>query len=316
MKRYNPIWELTLSRLRQTHREPEVVFWIYGFPLLLAIGLGIAFRNRGPEQIDIDVVAQDRAQEIVDRVLIPGDPVEYRFDPTRPESANARMKLDDAMQRAAGRTDAVAVRDKQVTEPGARYIDFLIPGLLGMNLMGGGLWGIGFVTVDLRVRKLLKRLVATPMKKSDFLLSLMASRMAFMVPEVILLLVCGWLFFDVPIRGNWLAIGFVCLLGALTFAGLGLFVACRADKIETVSGLMNLVMLPMWLFSGIFFSAERFPDYLQPFVQTLPLTQLNNALRAVILEGAPLASQPWALLNLTLFAGLSFFLALKWFKWA
>jgi ABC-type multidrug transport system permease subunit len=219
------------------------------------------------------------------------------------------------LQRASGRRDVVETREKHVTEPGARYIDFLVPGLLGMNLMGSGLWGVGFVIVDMRVRKLLKRFVATPMKRSHFLWSMVGGRLVFMIPELFIILGAGALLFKVTVRGNWFAIFSLSLVGAISFSGLGLLVASRAQRIETVSGLMNLVMLPMWLFSGIFFSPDRFPALLQPFVQALPLTQLNYALRSVILEGAPLQSQALRLSVVVLWGGVSFLLALRWFRW-
>jgi ABC-2 type transport system permease protein len=343
-----PFRALLVSRLREFYREPEALFWVYGFPVLLAIGLGIAFRERPPEQVRIDVLIEaqaGRAAESLrtlqadprfqaracagdecaqrlrlgrtDLVVAPGaQGFEFRFDPTRPESVLARTRTEDALQRAAGRADPVKVEEHPVTQPGSRYIDFLIPGLLGMNLMGGGLWGIGFVLVDMRVRKLLKRLVATPMRRTDFLLAMMGSRILFMLPEVALLLAAGALLFHVRVQGSLLAVLAVALLGAVSFAGLGLFVACRAQKIETVSGLMNVVMLPMWLLSGIFFSSERFPAALQPAIQALPLTLLNEALRAVILEGASLSSQAIRLGGLALWGAVSFVLALRWFRWS
>jgi ABC-type multidrug transport system permease subunit len=243
------------------------------------------------------------------------DGYEYRFDPTRPEAALARAKLDDALQRAAGRADAVPAGEVHVSEPGARYIDFLVPGLIGMNLMGGGLWGVGFVTVDMRIRKLLKRLIATPMRKRDFLLATVGGRMLFTLPEMAVLLLAAWLMFNVTMVGSLSATIVIILIGAMSFAGLGLLIACRASKIETVSGLMNVVMLPMWILSGTFFSSERFPDAMQPFVQALPLTQLNNALRGVMLEGESLASQAMPLLILTAWGGGSFVLGLRWFRW-
>jgi ABC transporter DrrB family efflux protein len=239
----------------------------------------------------------------------------YEFDPTRPQSVLAESAVDDQLQRAAGRTDVAAVERVEVNEPGGRYIDFLVPGLLGMSLMGGGLWGVGFVTVDMRVRKLLKRFLATPMKKSDFLLGLMASRMLFMVPEVLALLVFARYVFGVVNHGSVAAVTFLILLGATMFSGLGLLIASRAKTIEAVSGLMNLVMVPMWIFSGIFFSSERFPGILQPVVQALPLTPLINTLRAVMLEGKTLAELVMPIVVMAAWGILSFVLALRWFRW-
>jgi ABC-2 type transport system permease protein len=211
----------------------------------------------------------------------------------------------------AGRRTA----DAFSTEPGNRYIDFLMPGLMGMNLMGGGLWGVGFVLVDMRVRKLMKRLLATPMHRGDFLLSVLSARMVFVLPEMLLLVLVGRLGFGVPLEGNPLTLVLAIVAGAMAFAGIGLLVACRADKTETVSGLMNLVMLPMWLLSGTFFSSRRFPDVVQPLIQALPLTQLNDALREIMLEGASLAQVGWRLTILVAWAAVCFTLALKWFRW-
>ncbi len=172
------------------------------------------------------------------------------------------------LQRAAGRLDKYQPSEREMLEPGGRYIDFLVPGLLGMSLMGGGLWGVGFVIVDMRIRKLLKRFLATPMKKRDFLAGIMLSRLIFLIPEVLFLLVFAWLAFGVAIHGSLLAVLLLVLLGAFTFSGIGLLVASRAKTMEAVSGLMNLVMLPMWMLSGIFFSSERFPEAAQPFIKS------------------------------------------------
>jgi ABC-type multidrug transport system permease subunit len=223
--------------------------------------------------------------------------------------------VDDVLQRKKGRTDPLPVRSEQVQEPGGRYIDFLVPGLIGMSLMGGGLWGVGFATVDMRIRKLLKRFLATPMRKTDFLLGILLSRLIFLVPEILVLLVFARLAFGVVVQGSLLAVVALVLLGALAFAGIGLLVASRAQTLETVSGLMNLVMLPMWVLSGIFFSSERFPEAMQPFIKALPLTALIDALRAVTLEATPLAALWHQVAMLAGWAVVSFVLALRWFRW-
>jgi ABC transporter DrrB family efflux protein len=248
-------------------------------------------------------------------VVVPGESYEYRFDPTRPESVLARRAVHDALETAAGRVDPVAVRETLVTEPGARYIDFLIPGLLGMNIMSGGMWGVGYVLVEMRSRKLLKRLIASPMRRSDFLAAMVASRMVIVFAELALMLFFGWLVFDMVLRGSVLAVTLLSLLGASSFSALGMFVASRTPKTETVQGLMNLVMLPMFVVSGVFFSSDRFPDAVQPLVRAMPLTALNDALRAVILEGAPLSSQLARIAVLAGWGAVSFVLALRFFRW-
>lgn len=338
-----PFFQLLFARLREWKREPEVLFWVFGFPILLAVGLGIAFRNKPADETAVGVVDGPGAPEIVAGltkeggfrvqvatpeeaaqslrlgkiaiVVTPGIPREYRFDPTRPDGVLARERIDDALQRAAGRADPVPIAESLVTEPGARYIDFLIPGLLGMNIMSGSMWGVGFVLVDMRSRKLLKRLIATPMRKSQFLGAMMASRVLMVFVEMGLLLALGWLAFGMILQGSIWIVAVLSMLGAFVFSGLGLLVASRAKKIETVSGLMNLVMLPMFVLSGIFFSSDRFPDAVQPYVKALPLTALNDALRAVVLEGAGLPSQTGRIAVLAAWGAVSFFLALRMFRW-
>jgi ABC-2 type transport system permease protein len=347
-RRYSPLGQLILARLREFYRQPEAIFWVYGFPILIIVALGIAFRNRHVERITvdiqegpterIDVVRKALSQEEkyvvsvndestcrlrlrtgrTDLVVVPLESARryaFVFDPTRPEGALARSKVDDTLQRAANRKDPLTVEEQELTEPGGRYIDFLIPGLIGMSLMGGGLWGVGFVTVDMRIRKVLKRFLATPMRKSDFLAAILISRLLFLTPEVFLLLLFSRVAFGVVIQGSLLAVALLILLGAMTFAGIGLLVGSRAQTLEAVSGLMNLVMLPMWVLSGIFFSPDRFPEVAQPFIRVLPLTPLISALRAVCLEGASLASQWQQLGILTAWASFSFLLALRLFRW-
>jgi len=346
--RWSGYRHLLLARLLELKREPEVVFWVFVFPLLLALGLGIAFRNKPADSVRVAIVAGAGSQDAQALLLrssqhelfkiqtLNADPAkkgfrlgkfdlviepdgkggfEYRYDPARPESVLAKAEVNDALQSAAGRKDLVATEAVTSSEPGSRYIDFLIPGLLGMNLMNSGLWGIGFALVDMRQRKLLKRFVGTPMRRGDFLLAIMTSRLLLMVIEIGLLLVFGVLFFHLRILGSVFSIALLGGLGSLTFGGVGLLTASRAQRIESISGLINLVMMPMWIFSGVFFSYERFPAVIHPLIKALPLTALNDALRASILEGTPLLEQWPRLLVLGLWGGISFVLALKWFRW-
>jgi len=338
-----PLIQLTLAWMRGFSREPEALFWVFGFPIVLAFALGIAFKNRGPGELRIGVLrggadsaiarVLDATPELATAVLdsaparnqlrtgriallvVPGNPVVYRYDSTRTESRLARLEVDDALQRAAGRADAAVVRDDRSTEPGSRYIDFLIPGLLGMNLMGSGLWGVGFSVVQARTKGLLKRFLATPMRKSEYLFSYMLSRLLFLVLEVGALVGFGWWVFHVGVHGTMAALGVCTLVGAFSFAGIGLLVASRAKTVEAVSGLMNLVMLPMWIVSGTFFSYARFPEAMQPFVRALPLTALNDALRGVMVDGASLAGIAAPLSVVVAWGAASFLVAVKIFRW-
>lgn len=339
----HPLWELTSVRTKEFLRETEAIFWVFGFPLLLALALGFAFRSKAPDRVPIAVVngpqAQARMHALAESpallprlvsaedgraqlrtgkisLLIDGDaaPV-FHFDPTRPEARTARVEADDALQKAAGRRDVIHASEVHVTEQGSRYIDFLMPGLIGMNLMSTGMWGMGFTIVNARMRKLLKRLVATPMKKTDYLFAQFLSRLLFLIVEVTFLVAFGWLVFNVRVNGSILALVVVCLVGGFAFSGLGILGASRVRTIEAISGIMNLAMVPMWICSGVFFSYERFPDAAKPVIRALPLTALNDALRAVMNEAAPLGHLTGPLLVLAAWGVGSFLLGLKIFRW-
>lgn len=338
------IKELALFRFRLFYREPGTMYWTFGFPIVMTIVLGLAFRNRGPETVYLAVEEGPRA-EVARTMLANGDGVDvkvmpapeasaalrtgkvslvvvpegegyrYRFDPTRPESKLARGVADDALQRGLGRTDRFTHTEQKVTEPGARYIDFLVPGLVGLGLMSTGLWGIGFSLAEMRTKKLLKRLIATPMRRSDFLFSFLLVRGLLLVVEMPPLLSFSYFVFDVGIRGSIFTFSVVAIAGALTFSVMGLFLACRAQNPQIVSGLINVVSFPMYLCSGVFFSSARFPDWLQPAIKILPLTALNDAFRAVMIDGASLVAISDKLGILTLWGVVCFALALKFFRW-
>ncbi len=346
-ERYSPLWQLVISRVREFYREPQAIFWVYVFPLLLAVALGIAFRDKPVGKIVIDVQAgegadglmkelannerfkveihnADDAEKRLERgltevVVKPGGTTsapryDYIYDQKNVESENARNAVDSYLARLDSHNKP-AFDNHALPERSGSYITFLIPGLIGMNLMGGGLWGVGFATVDLRVRKLLKRLIATPMRKSDFLLSIMLSRLIFALPEIVLLLGFAWLVFGVEVKGSILALLAVVVLGSMSFMGVGLLVACRAQTMEAISGLMNLVMLPMYIVSGVFFSSKHFPDLVQPLIKLLPLTALNDALRGVMTDGEPLWKLWPELLIVAAWGAVSYVLALRWFRW-
>lgn len=338
------LWLLTLARVRLFYREPSTLFWTFVFPVLLTVALGIAFRARPPEPIAIGVAAGPGAEvaraalaarpdvrvEVLGEaearaalrtgrvavVVVPGAAPTLRFDPTRPESRLARAVADDLLERAAGRADVLAPREEAVTEPGSRYVDFLIPGLLGMNIMSTGLWGIGWVIAELRQKKLLKRLAATPMRRWHFLASFAAVRLFFLAVEVPFLVGFGVLAFGTPFRGSAPALGLLTLLGAAAFSGIGLLIASRASNQQTVGGLINLVLLPMMILSGVFFSSANFPDAMQPLVKALPLTALNDGMRAVLNDGASLAAVAPQCLLLAAVAALAFGAALRLFRWS
>jgi ABC-type multidrug transport system permease subunit len=344
MGRLIELRELTRVRILLFVREPEAVFWVFVFPLVLAGVLGFAFRRGAIPPSRVRVLAGSGAEELVralseephleaalepdraeaeralrraaiDALVEPGEPPRLRFDPTRPEASTAQLRLERALLRRAGRFDEIALAREPLQVPGSRYVDFLFPGLLGMNLMSTGLWGIGFAIAEIRQRKVLKRLLVTPMRRSSFFLSFFLSRATFLVLELAVLVPFGLWVLGVPFHGSLASFALVALCGAAAFAGVGLLVAARPRTIQGVSGLLNLVMLPMWLGSGVFFSYERFPGLVQPLLRALPLTQLNDALRAVVLDGRTALDVLPTLTALAAWGVLSFALALRLFRW-
>jgi ABC-type multidrug transport system permease subunit len=339
----SPLWQLVLARYRIFYREPETLFWAFVFPVLLTLALGVAFRARPPEPVAVAVRSGPGAErlraalaagadvkvEVLDEataraalrsgrvavVVLPGSPPALRFDPTRPESRLAHAVVDDLLERSAGRRDVLTPREERVTESGSRYVDFLIPGLVGMNIMSTGMWGIGYVIVEARSKKLLKRMAATPMRRSHYLLSFAVVRALFLAVEVPVLVGFGVLAFGIPLRGAVGTLALVVAAGAVAFSGLGLLVGSRTGSTTAVNGLINVVMLPMMMLSGVFFSSANFPDAMQPFIRVLPLTALNDGMRAIMNEGAGLLSVLPQVGLLLLVGAAGFAAAFRLFRW-
>jgi ABC-type multidrug transport system permease subunit len=338
-----PIVQLLLVRVREMQREPGVLFWVFGFPVLLAVALGLAFRNRPPEKqvvavirsahaeaaaraidrvegMDARIADGDEARELLRQgkaalIVDAGPAPRFTLDPTRPGSRLVQIAVRDALEREGGRADRLDASEEKVEAAGQRYIDFLLPGLLGMNLLSGGVWGVGWALVVMRTRKLLKRFAATPMRRGDLLLSFMLFRIVVSLAEAAFLVAFGILAFHLWPQGSFAAVAGLVVVSALSFAGLGLLISSRAQNSQTAAGLMNLVTLPMFLLSGVFFSAGNFPDWMRPLVKALPLTALNDGLRAVILDGKPLTALPLELGILAAWGIGSFLLALRVFRW-
>ncbi len=270
--------QLTLVRFREFWREPEAVFWVFVFPLLLTTGLGIAFRNRPADVVKVGAVGPQLAEAM---------------------RTNKSLSVE-LLDRAAGEQALRAGRIVLLAVPAAD---------------GAGIWGLGFAIVDARRKKLLKRLIASPMPRSQYLLSFLLARLAMLYVEVAALIGFGAWVFGVPVRGSLWELAILCLLSSLSFSALGLLIASRVRTIEGASGLMNFIMLPMWIFSGVFFSSDRFPNMLQPFVRALPLTAVIDALRAQILQGVSLTHLTAQLAVITGWLVVCFFTALKLFRW-
>jgi ABC-2 type transport system permease protein len=339
----SPLVQLTLARFREFIREPEAVFWTFVFPIVVSLALAMAFPSRADSDVLVGVqpgaaadslrttltrgggitVREVRPEEqrralregVVNVVVLPTDPPTYRFDPAREDSRFARAVVDDVLKRAAGRQDPWTAREEPQEVAGSRYIDWFVPGLIGMGLMSNSMWGIGFGIVQARMRKLLKRMIASPMRKSEYLLAQLIARLAFLPAEVLVPLLFAVIAFGMPVNGSAGAIVVTTLIGTLSFGAIGLLLATRARTIEAISGLMNLVMLPMWILSGVFFSSANFPDAVQPVIHALPLTAQIDALRAIILDGATLADVRTELAVLGVWGVVPFFAALRLFSW-
>lgn len=334
------LYQLTAARFRLVLREPEAIFWIFIFPILLAAGLGIAFRNRPPDVLPVGATSPQltaalaadkglRATQMDESagkhalatgailLLAVQQPagVAYEYDDTNPDARTARLIADRAIQAAAGQHEAVGTQNQLIHETGSRYIDFVVLGLLGMNLMGSAIWGLGFAIVEARQKKLLKRMVASPMPRWQYLMSFLLSRLVMLVLEVAAFLGFAAVVFGVPFRGSLAQLAFFCVLTSLAFSALGLLISSRARTMEAASGLMNLVMLPMWILSGVFFSASRFPAVIQPFVRALPLTAANEALRANMLQGVGIEHLMAPLGILLFWLVVPFVVALRIFRW-
>jgi len=335
------LWQLTLVRFRLFLREPEAVFWTFVFPILLAVGLGLAFRNRPADILQVAATTPQLTQKLASdkglsastmneaegthalatgSILLlaiqqPDQAVSYKYDDTNPDARTARLLADRAVQTASGLKEVVPSNNQLVHEKGARYIDFVVPGLLGMNLMGPAIWGLVFAIVEARQKKLLKRLVASPMPRWQYLASFLLSRIFMLVIEVVAFLAFAAIAFQVPFRGSLWQLGLICVLTSLSFSALGLLISTRAKTMEAASGLMNLVMLPMWILSGVFFSASRFPAVIQPFVRALPLTAAIDCIRGNMLQGLGMQQMVVPMATLLAWLIVPFVISLRIFRW-
>jgi ABC transporter DrrB family efflux protein len=352
MMRLRVLKQIALTTWREFIRTPEAVFWTYGFPVIMAMVLGLAFgsENKAPVPVVVvkpasavaseqslpqpltAVLGQNQRLMVTELpraaaergfrrgkfvVMLEGavDDPKMLIDPTRPDAELARMHVESTLL-SRGHDGEAVVRTEITEILGSRYIDFLIPGLIGLNLLGAGMWGVGFNVVRMRDRKMLRRLMVTPMRRVEFLFAFILSRLVLVIPDAVLIILFGVLVFGVPVLGPLVVILLLVLLGGFCFMGLGLLVAARTKTIEGVSGVMNLVMVPMWLLGGSFFSSERFPDAMQWLIQALPITHVNDALRVVMLEGGGLAEVWSQLVFLLVFGVACLFSAVKLFRWS
>jgi ABC-2 type transport system permease protein len=341
--RWRVVRAVAIRHFLEFWRSPEAVFWTYGFPLLMCVVLGFAFQNGEPRPVPIGIVEGPgavQAAEVLaqnprlvlerltpieaDRALARGriallvrpgenEPV-LRADPTRPEAELARLHVERAFRDAReGRMQPIAVEAED--RPGSRYIDFLVPGLIGLNLLGAGMWGVGFNLVQMRTQNLLRRLFVTPMRRSEFLVGYLLGRGILVLPEAAAIACFGVFLWGVPFRGSLFAALMLVVAGGMLFSGIGCLLAARARTIEGIGGLMNAVQLPMWLLGGVFFANEQLEGVVRWAAEAVPLTHLNRALRDVMLEPGGIGDVWLPIAALAAGAVLAFGLAMKWFRW-
>ncbi|XOV95048.1 MAG: ABC transporter permease [Bacteroidota bacterium] len=338
--------------LKEYLREPGILFWALFFPILLALGLGLAFSGKGEQKRSVAVVCQvsdcqlpfgldgnkdkvlgnekigittyefiesdwDEAikmlkKGIVSMILeVKGDDVQYHFDPNNAEANYAYLQLSEALKGVEINQDNITVLEQK----GTRYIDFLVPGLLAMGVMMSCMWGISYSNVDRRNKKLLRRMVATPMKKYNYVASQLVSRLMLSAVEVLLLVGFTKWIFDVSITGSILAVILLVIAGNVAFTGLAILIASRTANTQIANGLINLVVMPMMILSGIYFSYHNFPDLMISIIQFLPLTVLADSIRSVFIEGATLVNVLPEIIGLFAFGFILYGLGIRIYKW-
>jgi len=334
------LYQLTLTRLRLFWRDRTAIFWVLVFPLLLAIGLGVAFRNAAAEVLPVAAttsglqqtlnVEKSLSATLLDeaagaRALTGGSivllavqtraGVVYRYDNTNADARHARLLADEVVQARGGRQNPIGAVDELIHENGSRYVDFVIPGVLGMSLLGSALWWLTSVIVDARQKKLLKLLMSSPMPRWQYLAALPLSGLLILSVHVLVFLGCARWIFEVPFRGSLWQLGLSCILAALSFTALGLLISSRARTIEAANGWINLTALPMWILSGVFFSTSRFPAAFQPVIHALPLTAAVDIFRSNMLLGTDISQLVAPVVTLLAWLTVPYLIALKVFLW-
>jgi ABC-type multidrug transport system permease subunit len=368
------IYQLTITQVLETIREPEVLFWGILFPVLISIGLGFAFTQTAESKFHVILVETQHTEldsllkvyaqpnqikgkslltwKITDKTLgntefnfehsdwksaiialkrgeadvIVTDSLgkaAYHFDPHNSQAQLVYMKLSALMQNPTSGdvetpnlgVSTTTANIQPLTLKGVRYIDFLVPGLISMGVMSSIMWGLSYTIIERRSQKLLRRMVATPMKKSNFLIAMMFVRTVMNIVEALILFLAMWLLFGIQIQGNIGALAVLFLAGNIAFTGIAVLVSCRTSKTEVGTGWINAVQMPMMILSGIFFSYHNFPEWSIGIIRLLPLTALTDGIRSIFNEGAGWMEIITPSIALSAFGLLCFVVGAKWFKW-
>jgi ABC-2 type transport system permease protein len=241
------------------------------------------------------------------------DSLEYFFDPINPQAKMAYVMLSSAINDENLVYETASINT--LTQKGNRYIDFLIPGLMAMGVMNSLLWGMSYALIDMRSKKLMRRMVATPMKRSEFLISIFIARLSITVFEALLLLTFAIAYFHIAIQGSLPAFILIFLAGNIAFSGIAILISCRTANSRIGTGLINVISLPMMVLSGIFFSYHNFPDFAIPIIRRFPLAMMADSLRSVFIEGAGIVQVSLNATMLCLLGIICFAIGLRTFKW-
>ncbi len=364
----NQLYRLIVAHLKEIIREPAVLFWGLGFPILMAWGLGIAFSVKKEMNSEIAVIRQtesssnpksvlkdvfehfpdknkndfkltlineklgninltfhecttEEAQVLMKKGTVnlivenANNKTVYYFDPANSEAQLLYQLIKGVVYNGSGYYSSHQDEIKPLNVAGTRYIDFLIPGLIAMGIMLSSTWGISYTLIERRSKKLLRRMVATPMKKSNLLIGLITARFSMNFVEAILLFFFSWLYFDIHIQGSILALLLLFIAGNIAFAGISVLISSHTSNTEVGNGLINAIVTPMMIVSGIFFSYQHFPEWILPIIRNLPLTILADGVRSVFNEGAGLLQVWYQVLVLSITGIITFIVGLKIFKW-
>ncbi|MDR0231002.1 MAG: ABC transporter permease [Dysgonamonadaceae bacterium] len=360
------LYQLTLTQILETIREPEVLFWGIIFPVLISIGLGLAFTQDSEAKFRIVIVENSPARldsllsvyaltetekqgevhiwKITDDALgntefrfLRNDwntgivslkrgeadllisdslgAIHYHFDPHNSQSQLAYLKLSTLLESPVPLQQNSSTGVEPLKLKGVRYIDFLVPGLIAFGIMGSMMWGVSYTLIERRSQKLLRRMVATPMKKTNFIFAMMFVRILMNFIEAVIIFFAAALLFGIEIQGNIGALIFLFLAGNIAFTGIAVLVSCRTSKTEVGTGWINAVQMPMMILSGIFFSYHNFPSWSIPFIKLLPLTALTDGMRSIFNEGAGWMEILSPSIALSAFGFICFAIGMKLFKW-
>ncbi len=358
----HPFFILTISHLKEFLREPGSVFWSFGFPILMAIGLGLAFSGKkeimhgvalipssdprealvrnsffgGDAPVDtliekrfdnengntryaFHITNWDKAEVMMKRGQISSILTEdqgritYHYDPLNPEGELIQIQLSNFFKYGHLGQDTGSIEPLKAL--GMRYIDFLIPGLMTLGVMMSIMWGVCYSLIEKRSKKLLRRMVATPMRKTDFMTAYWASRIILTLFDTMVLLAFSYYFFGIRIQGSITALILIFLAGNIAFFGLAILISSRTANTQVGNGIISLITTPMMVLSGIFFSYQNFPPWAIDVIRILPLTKFTDEVRGIINEGAGVFDVIDGVAVLGVFGAITFFIGLRIYKW-